>query len=1261
MGGGGGIAQGASGGLASHPLYYYSTHNALRAAEGAENFFPVTFVELHGTRSCKINVYPFCDVQMVKRILLKKMNLSSCMKVRDIRLLYKGSELPNWRLMNIFTDAPLKKLHWSIRSDNMRASIRPLVSQQKLRRSLIQVIEEVKLGFRRNVAPKLTMDGTGGTYILFDARRRPVGIFKPEDEEAFAPCNPRGYEGRIGQAGFRGGVLSGEGAGREYAAHILDSLYNSPAGIPPTTMVEACHPAFCYKSPVQLGTTGDHLMMNSYMAATPESRHAPSTVAGTHLKWKAGSLQQFAQAKESCGDYNPLLFSVSDVHRIALFDIRVMNLDRNDGNILVAPLHTFQDITASLNRSESGGHEHVAGRLAQHQQKMMSRQLASKLLRSVSSVGCVGRSTGSDAAAAHAATEAAHAAQSLVTPDGHQTKFRLIPIDHGLILPDVIDVATVDLVWFDWPHCKMPFSEHDLALVYSFNAERDAERLRRRLLMRDDCLRTLRLSTRFLQQCVRHHLNLHQIATIAARADVDQPSTLELLVRTSLQRAYLTMDCASLVSTNRLGFGMLDLAELKLLDENVLASLQEGKQGRRETSSGRSSRAASRGSAAPHAKEARRRDLSTSSTTRTCCACCCRHGPPSFASKTSREEESSSKVRSRTLRESACEGCACKGKRAPATAERRMLMPSAPTLGEESCARRADRQEEQNGETTGVSSVGDTVAETPETGDRRAVSKAVSFEKIGEAGGAPPRDSPFPVPSCAGSFEETTKRGPGRLRHSCTTSFSSLGGACRSSNAYNWFKPGQSSSFEGWSGAGSFDDAAVSAQIRVASASPNSAAEENESRRAVFSAGSQGEERGGSGTEGDRSDLPREGAVCTPGCAAAVEGGTVSGVAACQRCVDSGCLSSEDFSSCFTGSDSEGGENGRSRIKSESSGSTRGDVYVSESLSDDGSDASRWDSSESGYDSDQEEERNRTRNACSSGSEREVEKEKEEKLGTSHSAPALHAAAYQLRSLPSAAFFDYPPSMMGTTPEKQREKERRRKRKAQRAGNTERKEGEAESGRKDHKRQESEGGGKPRVHREKKDSEKGEADKKKAETHEKKEENVFDAVRGTQRGTVRRLNGTAAGSAYRRRKQQPHGVGSTWLLYDTDGRSIPLDWAEPRFDRLFFDCFEELLRKYIVQQHPEWASYPYKGARLEAQLKKEREAGEKLNRPSENLASGYSFSKKSPSQSPSPENSPTAECCCDHGYHHCELHLQTARSAANPGARQETGDKRGDT
>lgn len=42
--------------------------------------------------------------------------------------------------------------------------------------------------------------------MMFDGKRQRVAMFKPQDEEAFAPNNPRGYEGHLGQKGFRSGV-----------------------------------------------------------------------------------------------------------------------------------------------------------------------------------------------------------------------------------------------------------------------------------------------------------------------------------------------------------------------------------------------------------------------------------------------------------------------------------------------------------------------------------------------------------------------------------------------------------------------------------------------------------------------------------------------------------------------------------------------------------------------------------------------------------------------------------------------------------------------------------------------------------------------------------------------------------------------------------------------------------------------------------------------------------------------------------------------
>ena len=44
--------------------------------------------------------------------------------------------------------------------------------------------------------------GTSGSYFLESTQRKKVGIFKPFDEEAFAPKNPKGYHGRLGQVNF---------------------------------------------------------------------------------------------------------------------------------------------------------------------------------------------------------------------------------------------------------------------------------------------------------------------------------------------------------------------------------------------------------------------------------------------------------------------------------------------------------------------------------------------------------------------------------------------------------------------------------------------------------------------------------------------------------------------------------------------------------------------------------------------------------------------------------------------------------------------------------------------------------------------------------------------------------------------------------------------------------------------------------------------------------------------------------------------------
>lgn len=102
--------------LPSHPLYYFSTHNALRGADGEDLHFRVCFEELHGSRSCELDIYPFYDVQMVKRLLIKKLRLPASMQVRICFLFRKKTVQQPFSLARVSLDALylLRLLHPAI-------------------------------------------------------------------------------------------------------------------------------------------------------------------------------------------------------------------------------------------------------------------------------------------------------------------------------------------------------------------------------------------------------------------------------------------------------------------------------------------------------------------------------------------------------------------------------------------------------------------------------------------------------------------------------------------------------------------------------------------------------------------------------------------------------------------------------------------------------------------------------------------------------------------------------------------------------------------------------------------------------------------------------------------------------------------------------------------------------------------------------------------------------------------------------------------
>ena len=89
----------------------------------------------------------------------------------------------------------------------------------------------------------LAQEGTSGSYILNGPGddSKPLGVFKPIDEEPFAPNNPRGMNAPFGSETCRPGVKSGESTLREVFAYLLD--HEGFAGVPLTSFVELAHPA----------------------------------------------------------------------------------------------------------------------------------------------------------------------------------------------------------------------------------------------------------------------------------------------------------------------------------------------------------------------------------------------------------------------------------------------------------------------------------------------------------------------------------------------------------------------------------------------------------------------------------------------------------------------------------------------------------------------------------------------------------------------------------------------------------------------------------------------------------------------------------------------------------------------------------------------------------------------------------------------------------------------------------------------------------
>ncbi|CAA0812872.1 Protein kinase superfamily protein [Striga hermonthica] len=169
------------------------------------------------------------------------------------------------------------------------------------------LVAEVAIAMASGVSPEPVSSGLGGAYFLRAQNGDTIiAVAKPVDEEPLAVNNPKGLAGRmLGQPGIKCSIMIGETGLRESAAYLLD--HDGFAGVPPTALVRISNVKFNLNN--------------------PEPDTSPN--------YKIASLQRFVSHDSDAGDLGPSSFSVTCVHHIGILDVRLMNLDRHAGNILV--------------------------------------------------------------------------------------------------------------------------------------------------------------------------------------------------------------------------------------------------------------------------------------------------------------------------------------------------------------------------------------------------------------------------------------------------------------------------------------------------------------------------------------------------------------------------------------------------------------------------------------------------------------------------------------------------------------------------------------------------------------------------------------------------------------------------------------------------------------------------------------------------------------------------------------------------------------
>ena len=395
---------------------------------------------------------------------------------------------------------------------------------------LVKKIPRADDGLKAGVRPILAEGAMGGTYFLRDRSKGIQLVFKPNDEEPFAPNNPHRSDNMWNP--YKGRIIPGFGMYREVAAFALDGGF---AGVPPTAMAKV------------MAREDDSFSFPRHVTSGSTSRSSNSV--GT--TYKLGSVQSYCRAECSSDDMGSSRFHKGDVMRIAVLDIRLCNLDRHAGNVLVAKTSPYQVRVLPSPRSSvlmpssprelmgcamdcnSGYDDDWGLGLDLNCDRDYSIPTNSPEV-----------ARGSRATSAPAAFDASKVAVLLqekqhtapVTPA--TAAMRLVPIDHGYCLPHCLAMSEVNFSWLHYQQTCGTIPSDMRQYIDSLDVDADCQLLDSLLgtAIPLSSKLTLRACTYLLQVGVAHGLSLHDIGLLmTADAALRGDSALQVAIKNAIQ------------------------------------------------------------------------------------------------------------------------------------------------------------------------------------------------------------------------------------------------------------------------------------------------------------------------------------------------------------------------------------------------------------------------------------------------------------------------------------------------------------------------------------------------------------------------------------------------------------------------------------------------------------------------------------------------------------------------------------------------------